>query len=386
MKRWIFLFSLFLFSALAAGAFFAFRMVAQAGYNNKADLNNDDCVNSGDLTLFAGYFLQDDARGDINNDTSVDTKDFALMMDSWNQCLQLGAGDYTFTIQSGGLTRSFDVHVPPSYRAGTQMPLVMNFHGGGSTPAGQRAMTLMNLTSNQKGFIAVYPQGSPRTTNPNDTNYFWNPGLGDLGYMYPLTNIKNINDVGFVSDLLDDMEERFTVNTKKVYATGMSNGGIMTHTLGCKLANRIAAIAPVEGELWLDSSLCTPSRAMPVLIVHGTADTYIPYNGGVPICTALADNDWKSVDDAVNIWRGENSCSTASTTQQITSDVSCKTYSSCSGTSEVSVCTVTGGGHTWSGGLGYIPPSADPSCAIGAIGTASANEIMWTFFSSHSLP
>ena len=263
--------------------------------------------------------------------------------------------DTTVTIQFGGQDRTFDVHVPKSYDPGKPTPLVLNFHGFTSNSSQQNLLAKMDDKSDMAGFIAVHPNG---------TNNSWNAGAC-CGQAVS----DNVDDVGFVRAMLDKLEAELCVDTNRVFATGMSNGGFLSHRLGCELADRIAAVAPVAGVNGLQT--CNPSRPMPIMHFHGTADPLVPYNGNpqmkfIPVEQSFAD------------WGKRDGCTDMPTETFRNGDSHCATYQKCAGGVEVTLCTVDNGGHTWPGGT--------PVPSLGYTTTyLSATDAMWTFFQKHPL-
>src|SRR5262249_33405984 len=159
------------------------------------------------------------------------------------------------------------------------------------------------------------------------------------------------------------------LDVDRIYATGMSNGGFMSHRLGCELANRIAAIAPVAGVLGV---ACSPSRPMPVMDFHGTADTLVPYNGG-------SQYGFASVPDTIAGWAQRNGCTDTPAVTFSKGDSSCQTYQKCQAGVTVTLCTVQDGGHTWPGGTPY--PSLGKTTT-----DLSATDAMWEFFKQNPMP
>jgi polyhydroxybutyrate depolymerase len=165
-------------------------------------------------------------------------------------------------VASGGVERNFLIHVPaklPPHPA-----LVLVFHGGGGTPAGMARLTGFDAQADQHGFIVVYPQGLER---------HWNDGR---------STIKNkVDDVGFVTALVAQLTARYAIDPARIYATGMSNGAIFTNFLGCRMAGTFAAIAPVAGSLAVGMTPgCEPAGPLSVLMIAGTADPIMPFDGG----------------------------------------------------------------------------------------------------------
>jgi polyhydroxybutyrate depolymerase len=149
----------------------------------------------------------------------------------------------------------------------------------------------------------------------------------------------------------------------------MSNGGFMSHRIGCELADQFAAIAPVAGVLGIPT--CNPSRPMPVIHFHGTADTLVPYDGNAAM-------GFIPVLDTFHGWADRDGCTGTPAQTYAKGDATCQTYSQCAGGAEVTLCTIDGGGHTWPGGT--------PVPTLGLTSTdINATDAMWTFFSAHHL-
>ena len=283
------------------------------------------------------------------------------------------------------LTRQYYIHLPPSYN-GTPLPLILNFHGGGGSAEGHRDMTKMDATADQEEFIVVYPRGIRTDLNERKKfQRFWNIGAGPAGEYNTDPVISNVDDVGFTNALLDDIESRFSVDTERVYATGLSNGGVLTHLLACELSNRITAIASISGPFWTFPEQCTPERAIPIIHFHGTADVCAPYAGGPSECESGIAGEGRvfvSASETVEVWREKNECPSTSEVTYQNGDVVCESWSSCKDESAVVFCTVEDGGHTWPGGRGYFLPGFE----IGPVTKdISANDEMWKFFQRYTL-
>ena len=260
--------------------------------------------------------------------------------------------DSTWTLTVAGQTRTALVHVPASYDPSVPTPVILNFHGFTSDAAQEELLTSMNPKADTAGFIAVYPEGEQSS---------WNAGAC-CGY----ATQSSVDDVGFVNALIDKLEAQLCVDGTRVYATGMSNGGFFSHRLGCELSSRIAAIAPVAGVLGITT--CNPSRPVPIIEFHGTADPLVPYNGDALL-------GFPSVPDTFAGWATRDGCTGQPAVTYDNVDSQCQTYASCNGGVEVTLCTVQGGGHTWPGGTpiptGYTTPYL------------SATDAMWDFFQKH---
>lgn len=257
--------------------------------------------------------------------------------------------DGTGSLPFGNQTRTYSIHVPdgPPPRGG--FPVILAFHGGGMQGAGMQRLTHLDEVADRDRFIAVYPDGIDR---------HWNDGRA---------TIKNPqDDVGFVSALIDQLEQRYPVDAGRIYATGISNGALFAERLGCDLSRRIAAIAPVAGTLPADiAPACRPARELAVMQIDGTADLIMPYGGG-----AVADFGGKgeggqvlSVAETAAIWARANGCGRPGVAQPLApvapldrTRIARMAYSACRPAGQVVVFTVEGGGHAWPGGPQYARP------------------------------
>ena len=166
-----------------------------------------------------------------------------------------------YSMQHGGVTRSYRLYVPPSYTGTVPVPLVFNLHGYTSNATQQEFYSGMNAVADTAGFIVCYPDG---------INNAWNSGFTPPYH-------SGVDDVGFISALIDLLGTAYNVNLARVYACGMSNGGYMSFRLACDLDERIAAVASVTGSMsTLQASNCTAARAVPVCQIHGDDDQTVP--------------------------------------------------------------------------------------------------------------
>ncbi len=182
----------------------------------------------------------------------------------------LQPGSHTRTVHVDGRERSYLVHVPPKYDSKRPTPVVLALHGAWTNGPITALYSGLNRTADEQNFIAVYPNG----TGLRDTALFWNSGHLDK----PVFGIQLVDDVKFIGALLDDLGTVTNIDPKRVFATGISNGGMMCYRLAAEMSDRIAAIAPISGTLCLDD--CHPKRPVSVLHFHGTQDKLVPYDGG----------------------------------------------------------------------------------------------------------
>ena len=267
----------------------------------------------------------------------------------------------TFSFTHDNISRSYIVHLPTNYNPANQYPLVINMHGLSSDAPQQEFYTGMNAVADTGNFIVIYPNGISNS---------WNSGF-NVPYN------SGIDDVGFLSALLDTAIADYTIDTLRMYACGMSNGGFMSYRLACELEHRIAAIASVTGSM-SDSMeyYCPYNRAVPVMQVHGTTDPTVNYNGAPGIV---------AIETTVDYWVQRNNCPATAVTTAIpdTSVTDLSTaekfyYGFCDDSTEVVLFKITNGGHTWPGAF-----------AILALGNTNqdfnASGEIWKFFQRHSL-
>jgi len=265
----------------------------------------------------------------------------------------------------GGRTRTYLVDLPPAYERSRRYPLVLDFHGGGGSPNAARAQTGLSTLTARVAAIAVYPAGTGRLSD--DRLLTWNTE-SCCGY----AKRERIDEAAFVRALLDTLEATYSIDPTRVYATGLSNGGMMAHLVGCRLSERIAAIAVVSGELTVD---CHPTRPVSVLIVHGTADENLPYNGGVGR-KALDPHPVRPVSYAVDTWRALDRCEGAPTVSS-SGNVTHSVWAPCADGTAVELFAIAGGGHAWPGGERMSRVLDAPSTALDATAT------VWAFFEAH---
>jgi len=270
-----------------------------------------------------------------------------------------------------GVTRTFRVYVPASGDPVRPMPVVLNLHGGFGSGAQQESSSRILDVAVAEGFIAVSPDGVPDPTFGIRT---WNGG-GCCGY----AAATQIDDVGFVRALLDRLEANACIDRRRVYAQGMSNGAILGHRLACELADRIRAVGPVAGTNMAPA--CAPTRPVPVRHVHGSADAFVPYEGGAGC--GPGGVAYPSVPATMEGWRLRSGCATDTRTTLVQGDGACTAFRKCAAGVDVERCVVADGGHNWPGG----EPPALPGiggCSFGAQSqTFLASRALWEFFAAH---
>jgi polyhydroxybutyrate depolymerase len=245
------------------------------------------------------------------------------------------------------------VHAPATVTAGP-LPLVLAFHGYGGGFYDLEYTGGLSEAADAHGFVVAYPQG-----------------IGEG----PTWDLQGDTDTTFVSALIDELVTSQCADPTRVFATGFSMGGGMTNVLACRLADRIAAIAPVagnHGETW--GGPCAPSQPVPIMAFHGTLDTFLPYEGGD---SPFPDRPVTAVEDWMAEWAAADGCGADPTAVSVSAEVDSLTWQDCA--APVVLYRVIGGGHTWPGGVN------DPSGGA-STDDVSATELMWSFFADASAP
>ncbi|GAB4504230.1 MAG: PHB depolymerase family esterase [Anaerolineales bacterium] len=281
----------------------------------------------------------------------------------------LQPGDFLRVLSVGGLERSYRLHVPSSFSLERPSALVLAFHGGGGNADNMVRLTGFDALAEQEGFLVVYPNGTGRLDEKLLT---WNGGEC-CGYAQE----QNVDDVAFVRAIVDDLRAFATLDESRIYATGISNGGILSYRLACDAADLFAAIAPVAGTLNYPS--CSPTEPVSVLHIHGSADEHLPYDGGVGK-ESLTGVTFASVADSLRFWTQFNHCDPAPLSSQ-QGNLRHATYANCAPGGQVELYAILGGLHAWPGAEVPAWPGGDePSQDL------EASQVIWEFFAAHPKP
>ncbi len=261
-----------------------------------------------------------------------------------------------------GILREYNLHLPNGYDANTPTPLVLNLHGYSSNNLQQEYYTGFNQVSDINNFIVVYPNG----TFDNEGFRYWNSGFISSG----------VDDVGFLSALIDTLANQYNIETTQVYSTGMSNGGFMSYRLACELEDKIAAIASVTGAFPYEiANTCQNTRPVSVMQISGTADPTVNYNG--------VAGSYYSAEGGIDYWAQKNNTLLVPKSvdlEDISTQDNCTTthfyYGEGDNGTEVELYRVNGGEHTWPGASFIIGVTSEDF---------NASRTIWSFFSRHSL-
>jgi polyhydroxybutyrate depolymerase len=276
------------------------------------------------------------------------------------------------TLEVDGRTRTYLLHVPSGLPRGRPAALVLVFHGGGGQGLGTERLTHFSRIADRENFIVAYPDGINRR---------WNDGRNGSAFRAR----ERIDDVAFVSATIEAIAGERLIDRKRVYATGISNGAIFSHFLAAHLSTKIAAIAPVVGGV--AESLARdfhPAEPVSVLVVQGTLDPLVPYDGGA--VARQQQGRIVSTNEAVRLWVASDHCAANPSRGELPDRdptdgcrVRTATWSNGGGGSAVTLYTIEGGGHTWPGGPQYLP-----RWIIGAVcRDFDASEEIWSFFKQH---
>ena len=242
------------------------------------------------------------------------------------------------TVQLGD--RYYEVFLPANPQGA---PLILALHGGGGNPDQFATASGFGDAATRAGYAVILPAGSGRR---GDTLLTWNGG-----YCCGYAARRNVDDLGFLETVIADAADRFGVDGDKVYLTGMSNGSIMAETFAAKNPDRVRAVAGVSGTM--DTSKTAVAGKVPALIIHGTADEMVPYDGGKGD-SSLTRTDFASVASVVDAFLspwGDDLTTTSSTINQREDGTSVVVTEAATGGAVVlRLMTVEGGGHHWPGG------------------------------------
>jgi poly(3-hydroxybutyrate) depolymerase len=294
----------------------------------------------------------------------------------------LAPGNTEWPLEFAGRRRSYLIHVPTGYDGRTPAAMVLNIHGLTQSGPVQQLASQLDSVSDQHGFVVVYPSSDSGA---------WNAGA--------CCDVTGPDDVQFMREVVADVSQRVCIDPRRIYATGMSNGALMSHRLACDAADIFAAVAPVAGVLPIPDAACQPARPIPVLQIHGSNDELVDYDGeGGLLAFIWADplTPITSAHATLVAWARRNGCGSALSSPSAknewpeqpvsggyipgagapffndeqarmsvpkTAGAFCEWYDGCRAGAKVGLCTHDGG-HDWASG---------------------ASTAIWRFFESQTL-
>ena len=271
----------------------------------------------------------------------------------------------------GNRWRTFMTHLPTGYNSNTIYPLILGFHGGQQAATSAQGWSVfayqskLSEKSDSAGFIVVYPEGVVINQNRS-----WN-----AGDCCPPAMNQQVDDVGFINQLLDSLFSHYSIDSTRVYATGSSNGGMLCYRLACELSHRFAAIAPNACSQMY--SPCNPQNKIPIISFHSQVDPIVSYVGGMGGAPPLTNVQFPSQDSILQFWSQRNNCQTRDTI--INGNGMNYTYiniHNCACQTEIHHYATSDGSHSWPGGN----PNNNPVSM-----QLSATYLLWEFFQNYTL-
>lgn len=270
-----------------------------------------------------------------------------------------------------GLTRQYVVWIPDGSEGQPPLPVVLAFHGGGGSIEGLEDNSQLHLAKMANNFLIVYPAGYHRTFNVG-------------GYCCGQAAKQNVDDLKFVTELLNDLNSVVKFDSRRVYSTGFSNGGQFSYYLACNMSAKIAAIASVAGAMQPPFDKCHPTRAVPVMHWAGLADKFDPFEGGRSVIKTAPPQP--PAMEGIDLWRKLDATPVTAPADIAGANAQCTESSGSQTNAKVVLCLVQGLGHHWPGDNGK-PGSPRVLAWLGPLGPPmDTNDAILTFFSQYSLP
>ncbi|NND34821.1 MAG: T9SS type A sorting domain-containing protein [Saprospiraceae bacterium] len=265
-----------------------------------------------------------------------------------------------------GYTRTYLVHLPANQEHLDNLPLIIAMHGGFGSAANLQNQSGLSLKADAEGFMVVYPEGV--------RDGILNIRTWNAGWCCGFASTSGVDDVGFINALLDTLYSRYSIDTSRVFATGMSNGGFMSYRLACEIPDRIAAIAPVACSMSV--SRCDSDKPVPIIHFHSYLDGSVPYAGGMG--NGVSNHHNPPLDSVAQVFGEINACQTKRDTLTHNDMFTHIRWNDCDCEAEINQYLTRDGGHSWPGGMKTA--IGDPVSTY-----ISANDLMWDFFQNYSL-
>ncbi len=280
------------------------------------------------------------------------------------------------SLDHDGLKRTYALFVPASWNADHPVPLVLALHGARGDARVMQYLTQFNPIADREGFLLAYPEGLDKQWNDGRNAVFGHPSHA------------NVDDVGFIHELVDRLCAEYNVDRTRIYVTGVSNGAMMCHRLACELTGLFAAAAPVIGAMPEPlPDVCTPAAPMPMLLFNGTDDRLVPWDGG-DVAGRPDYGRVLSVEATAQYWVANNGANPVpglvdmpDTNPHDGAQALRETFAAAGESGgEVVLYRIDGGGHTWPGGARYQRPFL-----LGSVcRDLAASELIWQFFQAHT--
>jgi polyhydroxybutyrate depolymerase len=287
----------------------------------------------------------------------------------------LGPGIHEHAVVSEGVRRIYLVHAPNDYHARALHRVIVVLHGGGGSAAFATRVYGWRELSQQTGCLIVFPQAqcenpaSPAAVRENPR--IWNDGSTRSAVAH-----RNVDDIGYLSKVLDDLRSRYAVDSDRIYVTGFSNGASMTFRAGVELSDQITAIAPVSGHLCIRDS--KPARPLSMLYIIGLEDPLNPFEGGPTRSPWGALRQRPRVMESILAWVRLIGASEQPQLLRDSNGVQWVRYGPGSGGTEVQLCTIAGQGHEWPGARRTLPSSISGP----QTDKLNATQTIWEFFAN----
>jgi polyhydroxybutyrate depolymerase len=290
-------------------------------------------------------------------------------------------------LEHAGQVRSYLLFLPSAAQDRSRaLPLVLMLHGMGGTAANAVRETAWSVKAEQEGFVLAYADASrpdpQRPASLRNNPPAWNDGSGRFH-----AGAQQVDDTGFIRKLIDQVSAQQSIDPRRVYVTGFSNGASMAFRVGAELADRVAAIAPVAGASWAEAP--QPVRGLSLIYLTGTADPLNPLEGGFPKLGQREQGGRakKPVAEMIGTWTRALQCQpakdlSAANANDNANGVQTRSFGGCKDGAEVVVITVEGLGHIWAGGESRLPEFmvGKPTNKL------KATDVIWDFFRSHPMP
>jgi polyhydroxybutyrate depolymerase len=263
--------------------------------------------------------------------------------------------DVSGTLTDQGQTRTYQLHTPAADAPNHALPLIVALHGSGMQGQEMADKTALSKLADQAGFVIVYPDGLKKK---------WN-----------VSGKSAEDNVAFVHALINQVQHDRTIDPQRIYVVGLSNGGILAQKLACEAPDQIAAIATVAASLPTQfSAHCQTQKPIAILMVNGTDDTVVPWEGGASPAVHIGRNlSVPSIPGVIDFWQQHNVCQSPAQVKSLSDRVEVTDYLSCQSEAEVMLVALKGAGHIWSGG-GY-----------GQSAYGDTTDRVWQFLQRHSL-